>query len=63
MLTLGGSIVFTPIATALTLVALRRTRPETLWWRSIDAAKNVVASRDDEIEPKKVWLFQNLFNI
>ena len=30
MLTLGGGIVFTPIATALTVVALRRTRPETL---------------------------------
>jgi hypothetical protein len=25
-----GGIVFTPIATALTVVALRRTRPETL---------------------------------
>jgi hypothetical protein len=30
VLTLGGGIVFTPIATALTVVALRRTRPETL---------------------------------
>ena len=30
MLTLGGGIVFTPIATALTVVALRRTRPGTL---------------------------------
>jgi hypothetical protein len=29
VLTLGGGIVF-PIATALTVVALRRTRPETL---------------------------------
>jgi hypothetical protein len=29
VLTLGGGIVFTPIATALTVVALRRT-PETL---------------------------------
>jgi hypothetical protein len=28
--TLGGGIVFTPIATAVTVVALRRTRPETL---------------------------------
>ena len=26
----GGGIVFTPIATALTVVGLRRTRPETL---------------------------------
>jgi hypothetical protein len=30
VLTHGGGIVFTPIATALTVVALRRTRPETL---------------------------------
>jgi len=30
VLTLGGGIVFTPISTALTVVALRRTRPETL---------------------------------
>jgi hypothetical protein len=30
VLTLGGGIVFTPIAAALTVVALRRTRPETL---------------------------------
>jgi hypothetical protein len=30
VLTLGGGIVFTRIATALTVVALRRTRPETL---------------------------------
>jgi hypothetical protein len=26
----SGEVVFTPIATALTVVALRRTRPETL---------------------------------
>src|SRR5438874_6834995 len=30
VLTLGGGIVFAPIATALTVVELRRTRPETL---------------------------------
>jgi hypothetical protein len=30
VVTLGGGIVFTPIATALTVVAFPRTRPETL---------------------------------